>query len=114
MSATVFGVITTPRQPRLESSSTAQISDSAEVSLDLPRFGGVSDLTPISWSRDGSVALLTAGGRVERGHAGVEGELRFGAEALDVGDFGDEAGGVDGADAGHLKQRCGVAANERS
>ena len=29
---TVLGVMTTPRQPRLESSSTAQISDSAEVS----------------------------------------------------------------------------------
>src|SRR4051794_20849600 len=32
ISATVFGVITTPRQPRLESSSTAQMSDSAGVS----------------------------------------------------------------------------------
>jgi Group II intron, maturase-specific domain len=32
ISATVFAVITTPRQPRLESSSTAQMSDSAEVS----------------------------------------------------------------------------------
>lgn len=31
-SATVFGVMVTPRQPRLDSSSTAQISDGAEVS----------------------------------------------------------------------------------
>jgi len=33
ISATVLGVMTTPRQPRLESSSTAQIRESAEVSV---------------------------------------------------------------------------------
>ena len=37
ISATVFGLMTTPRQPRLDSSSTAQISDSAEVSPESAR-----------------------------------------------------------------------------
>jgi hypothetical protein len=54
-----------------------------------------------------SVALVFAGAGVERCDAGVSGELRVGAEAVDRADLAEQLRGADWAAAGQLQQpRC--------
>jgi hypothetical protein len=60
-----------------------------------------------------SVALLAAGGDVERGDAGVHGELGVGAEALDAGDLADQLRGGQRAAAWEREQLRRLAPHER-
>jgi hypothetical protein len=51
-----------------------------------------------------AVALVFAGARVEWRNAGVAGELRVGAEAIDRPDLAQQLGGAQGSAAGKLQQ----------
>jgi hypothetical protein len=75
ISATVFGVITTPRQPRLDSSSTAQISDSALVSAGEPadHLGAPADLDERALQKvRGPDPFAVLGGPAQMRHQRVE------------------------------------------
>jgi hypothetical protein len=60
-----------------------------------------------------AVAALFARGGVQRRGAGIDGQLRVGLEALDVADFGEQAGGRNEAAAGDLQQRRPVLGDQR-